>query len=166
MRSNAQNDASYLTCAGEDATLRPPALPRISMALSALLAGARNRRLFATFKLAHLCADGRMAMELIRRSLTSLGVVTAHPLAFLMVAIYGLLWLLLDRQNFGWHGFAVLATWFMTLLIQRAEHRDTQAIHAKLDELLSANETARTELSELDQEEPEEIERKREKTKR
>ena len=54
----------------------------------------------------------------------------------------------------------------MTLLIQRAEHRDTQAIHAKLDELLSANAAARTELSELDQEEPEDIERKREKAKR
>ena len=49
----------------------------------------------------------------------------------------------------------------MTLLIQRAEHRDTQAIHAKLDELLSATTNARAELSQLDEEEPEEIERRR-----
>jgi Low affinity iron permease len=49
----------------------------------------------------------------------------------------------------------------MTLLIQRAEHRDTQAIHAKLDELLSADAQARTELGSLDQEEPEDIKRKR-----
>ena len=128
-----------------------------------MLAAARNRRLFATFKLAHLCADGRMAMELIRRSLTSLGVVAAHPLAFLMVAIYGLLWLLLDRQNFGWHGFAVLATWFMTLLIQRAEYRDTQAIQAKLDELLHAQSKARNRLTQIDEKEPEDIERYRER---
>ena len=31
-----------------------------------------------------------------------------------------------------------MAVWFMTLLIQRAEHRDTQAMQAKLDELLHA----------------------------
>jgi low affinity Fe/Cu permease len=31
---------------------------------------------------------------------------------------------------------ATLSTWFMTLVIQRAENRDTQALHAKLDELL------------------------------
>jgi low affinity Fe/Cu permease len=56
---------------------------------------------------------------------------------------------------------ATLWTWFMTLLIQRAEHRDTQAIHAKLDELLSVNAEARTDLSRLDEEESEDIERKR-----
>ena len=50
---------------------------------------------------------------------------------------------------------------FMTLLIQRAEHRDTQAIHAKLDELLRANHGARSELTRLDEEEPELIERHR-----
>ena len=102
----------------------------------------------------------------IRQSLTTLGVLTAHPIAFGIVGAYAVLWLIFQPHTFDWHAVAVLSTWFMTLLIQRAEHRDTQAIHAKLDELLSANETARTELSELDQEEPEEIERKREKTKR
>ena len=35
-------------------------------------------------------------------------------------------------------GLATMAVWFMTLLIQRAEHRDTQAMQAKLDELLHA----------------------------
>ena len=34
----------------------------------------------------------------------------------------------------------------MTLVIQRAEHRDTQAIHAKLDELLRANHRANNDL--------------------
>jgi len=49
----------------------------------------------------------------------------------------------------------------MTLFIQRAEHRDTQAIHAKLDELLRAEGRARDELTKLDDEEPEVIERHR-----
>jgi low affinity Fe/Cu permease len=115
--------------------------------------------------------DGRprctmMLVQAIRQSLTTLGVLTAHPIAFGIVGAYAVLWLIFQPHTFDWHAVAVLSTWFMTLLIQRAEHRDTQAIHAKLDELLSANEAARTELSELDQEEPEEIERKREKTKR
>jgi low affinity Fe/Cu permease len=51
----------------------------------------------------------------------------------------------------------------MTLFIQRAEHRDTQAIHAKLDELLRAESRARDELTELDKQEPEEIETQRER---
>jgi low affinity Fe/Cu permease len=49
----------------------------------------------------------------------------------------------------------------MTLFIQRAEHRDTQAIHAKLDELLRVEGRARSELIELDNQEPEAIEQHR-----
>ena len=49
----------------------------------------------------------------------------------------------------------------MTLFIQRAEHRDTQAIHAKLDELLRVEGRARSELTQLDDEEPEVIEQHR-----
>ena len=45
----------------------------------------------------------------------------------------------------------------MTLFIQRAEHRDTQAIHAELDELLRVEGRARNELIQLDDEEPEVI---------
>jgi low affinity Fe/Cu permease len=101
-------------------------------------------------------------METIRRSLTSLGSLVAHPLAFLIVVTYGLMWLIFDRQSFGWHGFAVLATWLMTLLIQRAEYRDTQAIQAKLDELLHAEARARDGLTHIDKREPEDIERHRE----
>jgi low affinity Fe/Cu permease len=50
----------------------------------------------------------------------------------------------------------------MTLFIQRAEHRDTQAIHPKLDELLRA----RDELTKLDEQQPEEIEALRRRAKR
>jgi low affinity Fe/Cu permease len=102
-------------------------------------------------------------VELIRRSLTSLGVLAGHPFAFLVVLTYGVLWFVFDHHNFGWHGLAVLATWFMTLLIQRAEYRDTQAIHAKLDELLHAQTRANNGLTHIDEREPEDIERHREK---
>ncbi len=50
----------------------------------------------------------------------------------------------------------------MTLVIQRAEHRDTQAIHAKRDEILHALGDARNEITRMDEKEPEEIERRRE----
>jgi low affinity Fe/Cu permease len=100
-------------------------------------------------------------MDTIRHILTQLGVLTAHPAAFLAVWVYGALWFLFDRETFGWHALAVLATWGMTLLIQRAEHRDTQAIHAKLDELIQAQGRARNDLIHIDDEEPEDIERLR-----
>lgn len=59
------------------------------------------------------------------------------------------------------HAVATLAVWIMTLFIQRVEHRDTQALHAKLDELLHAASHARTELTKIDNEEPEDIENQR-----
>ena len=54
----------------------------------------------------------------------------------------------------------------MTLLIQRAAHRDTQAIHASLDELLHAQKNASDGLATIDWQEPEEIERYRERKER
>ena len=87
--------------------------------------------------------------------LTSLLIV--HPLAFVVVAVYVVLWLIFDLQSFGWQSAATVATWVMTLFIQRAEHRDTQAIHAKLDELLRVAGEADSDLAMLDQQEPEEI---------
>jgi low affinity Fe/Cu permease len=70
--------------------------------------------------------------------LTQIGVHTAHPFAFLIVSAYGLSWIFFERETFNWHAVATMAIWFMTLFIQRAEYRDTQAIQAKLDELLHA----------------------------
>ncbi len=86
-------------------------------------------------------------MELIRRALTRIGVSASHPLAFVIVGIYVAAWLVLDRRSFDWQSFATVATWVMTLFIQRSEQRDTQAIHAKLDELLRAEGHARNELA-------------------
>jgi low affinity Fe/Cu permease len=101
-------------------------------------------------------------IQAIRQLLTRLGVLTAHPAAFVIVFVYAGVWLILDRESLEWHSVATLATWLMTLLIQRAEHRDTQAIHAKLDELLRAETRARDELVKLDEKEAEEIEELRE----
>jgi low affinity Fe/Cu permease len=100
-------------------------------------------------------------MALIRIWLTRFGVFTTHPAAFLIVCAYVAAWLILSPDSFDWHAVATVATWFMTLIIQRAEHRDTQAIHAKLDELLRAEGHARSELTMLDSEEPEIIEKHR-----
>ena len=46
----------------------------------------------------------------------------------------------------------------MTLVIQRAEHRDTQAIHAKLDELLKADGAANNKVMRIDDKDAEEVE--------
>src|SRR5262245_49698907 len=94
--------------------------------------------------------------------LTRLGAYMANPFAFLVVFGYGVLWYLYKPETFEWHSGATMATWFMTLVIQRAEHRDTQAIHAKLDEMLHALREARNELTDVDEEEARAIETRRE----
>lgn len=99
--------------------------------------------------------------NLFREKLTNLGVSIAKPAAFVIWAAYVTLWIVFDTKTFDFHAVATMATWLMTLFIQRAGHRDTQAIHAKLDELLRAHERARNELIDVDQKEPEEIERQR-----
>ena len=65
---------------------------------------------------------------IVTKSLTKIGVLTAHPLAFVVVSVYGLLWYMFESNAFGWNAGATMAIWFMTLFMQRAEHRDTQAI--------------------------------------
>jgi low affinity Fe/Cu permease len=99
-----------------------------------------------------------VAPKAVRTALTSLGVLTARPSAFLIVGLYVAGWIIFQRDSFDMHGVATVATWLMTLFIQRAEHRDTQAIQAKLDELLRAVGDADDEVRQSDQEEPEEIE--------
>lgn len=102
-----------------------------------------------------------MASLFFREKLTDVGVFTARPAAFVIWAIFVVLWIVFDRDSLDWHGAATAITWLMTLFIQRAGHRDTQAIQAKLDELLRTHESASTELADIDQKEPEEIERSR-----
>jgi len=97
----------------------------------------------------------------VHRGLTSLGVLTARPVAFVLLGIYTVAWLVFDHGSLDMHGGAALGAWLMTLFIQRAAHRDTQAMQAKLDELLRAHGEARTELAGLDAQEPEDIEDRR-----
>jgi low affinity Fe/Cu permease len=97
-----------------------------------------------------------------RNLLTRLGTWTAHPAAFVVVGVYAILWAIFAPEELNWHGVATLATWIMTLVIQRAEHRDTQALHAKLDELLHVHGKASNELTRIDDEEPEDVEQYRE----
>ena len=94
---------------------------------------------------------------LLRTSMTRLGMAAGHPLAFLFVCLYGVVWFYRSPETLDWGGAATLATWLMTVLIQRATHRDTQAIHAKLDELLHTSTLARSSLANIDTKELEEI---------
>ncbi|THK36452.1 hypothetical protein EHS39_20040 [Ensifer sp. MPMI2T] len=97
----------------------------------------------------------------IRRSLSALAAATARPQAFLVVIAYGLLWLILEPETFDMHGLATLIVWVMTLIIRRAEHGDTQAIHAKLDGLVHSADGAPDRLAKIDDAEPEDIENAR-----
>jgi low affinity Fe/Cu permease len=98
-----------------------------------------------------------MTLHSLRHAFTRFGELAAHPAAFGVVAVYAVFWIVFQPESFNWHGVATLATWIMTLFITRTAHRDTQAIQAKLDELLKAESGARTELRTLDDQEPEEI---------
>ncbi|MES0043054.1 low affinity iron permease family protein [Mesorhizobium sp. M0091] len=101
-----------------------------------------------------------MANHPVTGVLTSIGTLTSRPAAFLILLVYAILWMIFERQTLDWHGAATLFTWAMTLFIQRAEHRDTQAIHAKLDEILRSDYNA-SNITRIDDEEPEEIEKHR-----
>jgi low affinity Fe/Cu permease len=92
---------------------------------------------------------------------TKIGQAAGHPAAFAVVLIYALLWMFFQWRSFDFNAVATLAVWIMTLFIQRASRRDTLAIHAKLDELLRADDKARSELTTLDEKEPEAIVRHR-----
>jgi low affinity Fe/Cu permease len=96
------------------------------------------------------------------RALTKLGEYAAHPAAFGLALLYTAAWLLFDRESFDFHGATELIVLCITLFIVRSEHRDTQAIHAKLDEILKAQGRATEEITTLDHREAEEIERHRE----
>jgi low affinity Fe/Cu permease len=89
------------------------------------------------------------------------GQAAGHPAAFLIVLLYAVMWLTFSPTTFEWNAVATLAVFAMTLFIQRANRRDNLALHAKLDELLRVDGGARSELTQLDKQEPEAIERHR-----
>lgn len=101
--------------------------------------------------------------RIIRRGLpkrhwtTGVGQAAGHPAAFIVVLLYAGAWIAFDRSTFDWNAVATLAVFVMTLFIQRANRRDNLALHAKLDELLRVDHAARSELTQLDEQEPEVI---------
>jgi low affinity Fe/Cu permease len=95
--------------------------------------------------------------------LTRVGELTAHRYAFLVVIVYGLFWVIFENESFDWHAIATLSALLMTFFIQRAAHRDTQALHAKIDVLLRVEQRADNTLTHLDDAQPEEIAKYREK---
>jgi low affinity Fe/Cu permease len=105
-----------------------------------------------------------MALKIIRSWLTQIGVLASRPIAFAVFVLYSISWLVLG-DGLGWHHIAVMATWGMTLVIQRAEHRDTQALHAKLDELLKAVGGADNDVMDIDEKDAEDVEKARDKVK-
>jgi low affinity Fe/Cu permease len=64
-------------------------------------------------------------------------------------------------ETLDWHAVATIAALFVALMIQRSTHRDTQALHAKVDELILTSKHARDSLTLEDDREPEEIEERR-----
>jgi low affinity Fe/Cu permease len=68
-----------------------------------------------------------------------------------------------DRATLEWHSAATLATWAMTLFIQRAEA--SRHPSAKLDELLKVHNDADNDLANLDDKDAEEVEQEREEVK-
>jgi low affinity Fe/Cu permease len=94
---------------------------------------------------------------------TFLGQAAGHPAAFLGAIAYAALWLIFSPASFEWSAVATLGIFVMTLFIQRSNRRDTLALHAKLDELLRVDNDARSELTQLDEQEPEAIEQHRDK---
>jgi low affinity Fe/Cu permease len=100
-------------------------------------------------------------LDVLRRALTRFGEFTTHPTAFAVVVVYTFAWLLFSSETFGWAAVASLATLLMTLFINRTGYRDTQALHAKLDELLRTHGEARSELAALDDSDVEDIEEHR-----
>jgi low affinity Fe/Cu permease len=105
-----------------------------------------------------------MALKMVRGWLTQIGVLTSRPVAFAVFVLYAVAWLVFG-DGLRWHSLAVMATWGMTLVIQRAEHRDTQAIHAKLDELLKATGDADDKIMDVDEKDAEDVEKERKNVK-
>jgi low affinity Fe/Cu permease len=81
--------------------------------------------------------------------------------ALVVVLAWGVGWAVFDFSE-TWHrGFDVLATVVMLLLIfslEVTQSRSNSAIHLKLDELLRANEQARTKLVKMEERTDEELE--------
>ena len=93
--------------------------------------------------------------------LTAAGTWMARPVAFAAVVIYAILWTIFDRSSLDFHGTIALLTLFMTLFIQRSEHRDTRQSTPNSMNCFGPSRKAKTSLTGMDEQEPEQIEAER-----
>jgi hypothetical protein len=91
-----------------------------------------------------------------RTMLTRMGVFTAHPASFVIVAVYVAAWLVIDPGSFDWHAIATIATWFMTLIIglkatitRRKAFPNAAGFGLSVDELVPLDPKACAELAAL-----------------
>ncbi len=88
-------------------------------------------------------------------------MLASHPAAFVVVVCYVAVWLISSFETFDWHAVATDRHVVRGFADSEGRASDTQAIHAKLDELLRVEGSARNELTQIDHQEPEAIERHR-----
>lgn len=88
----------------------------------------------------------------------TVAVAAGRPAVFIACCLMVLVW----AVSGPWFGFSdtwqlvintgtTIITFLMVFLIQNAQNRDTQALHAKLDELIRATADARNHLIAIDQ---------------
>jgi low affinity Fe/Cu permease len=91
-----------------------------------------------------------------------LGRSTTFALAFFSIILWGV-----SGPFFGWSDTwqlvintgTTIVTFLMVFVIQNTQHRDTQALHLKLDELIRVNSTARDSLMGLEEKSELEVEK-------
>jgi low affinity Fe/Cu permease len=96
--------------------------------------------------------------EFFRKFATKAAVAVGSPWAFLLAATTIVVWAI-SGPLFGFsdtwqlviNTSTTIITFLMVFLIQNSQNRDAKAIHLKLDELLRAIATARTEMVDLEE---------------
>jgi low affinity Fe/Cu permease len=95
--------------------------------------------------------------ELFRRFADRTATAVGSPWTFAVSVILSVLWLLVgplfhfsDTWQLTMNTIASQLTFLAAFLLQNTQNRDTRALHLKLDELLRAQEGARTSLINLE----------------
>lgn len=83
------------------------------------------------------------------------------PIVVLVLLIYSVGWFITERGNIGWDGFGAIAGLLLVIIIQSSQNRDSAALHAKIDELITAVKEADSSFAELEKKTDKEIEAKK-----
>jgi len=96
-------------------------------------------------------------VRLLRSLALRIPRLVGSPLAFLTAIVLTLIWLVAGfflRWNNAWllwpSAIASVFTFLIVFSLQYTQNRDTRAVQLKLDEILRATDTARTELVKLE----------------